>query len=1070
MSVIYSTGNLRNPKVVVVCDIPTVKAYAAGHAMSVACMDKFREEAERSGFVKDDFAFVIPAPPMSEHDATSEARTNAFLDGHRPLFMATLNGLLSKGPALLMYCGKHAGRQVMGKTIQITKKRGQIHNEEGFNIPVLPMLSPGNVLRRPEVAETFETDFRLAGAFKEAGWSLRGYSNSRLRGEYKWCLDLEEEIDLDNPPEAIALDVETKGLKWYDPSFRVLTIQLSWAHGQGIILPIDINYFNDDSLRGVSTIGMPKIGRRDRERMLKQVRRLLADKRVKVCGANLKFDLHALKNLDIEVACWQHDTVQLAFVCDDNMQQKALSECVRRWIPSMAGYSDNFDREIDKSMMDKVPHDKMLPYAAGDTDVARRLTLILVKLAKEDPQNYRCYTRIQMPALRQFFRIEREGLYTDQPDLLTLGNVIGEQIEEINNALLNTGRLNEDGTVLYAPVSAKVKRRQLELTENKLDPEDALSFTRADFIIDVLFSPKREGGRGHVPVVFTDTTAALDPSERDPSTSAKHHLIYFDEDPFVGDLTDLIRLRKLQSTYVGLPEGYEYRPVKLLKNGKFQKAAQDIITAKELNVTYQEAPGGEPEAEHMAFDVKENVAFVLDLHGRPLWRDYRPPSGFWQHLAPDSKIHPGFYLDRTVTGRSASKDPNGQNIPKRGRTPRLKILVSSYRKIFKARPGWILLEVDLSQAELRLVAWMARERTMLKVYKDGGDIHATTAANALKITMAQFNALSKDDRFMYRYHSKARNFGLCIAEGQSVLTQVGEIPIEKVKDWHLLWDGQEWIKHEGVIFKGYKKVITWDGVTATPDHKVWAEEGRMLSLREASSEVCPLARTATADGIPVRWNADFKTENFEKGRKLLGNKWKMQSLWKRMGVVLQQSIFRKNKKLSLSEAQEISTGRESGNSRAKIRFYDSALQTGYARIVSQLQRERDKSIVREQRGFHMVGIKEVPGDRFQGVGLRQGEQRWSLFQGESQASYSEGKSSEYTTKEEAGAVRVYDIINAGPRRRFTCQGRLVSNCYGMWWKSYRTYARTDYGIHISESQAKQEWDDFFELYSDLPRW
>src|SRR6185503_1351974 len=268
----------------------------------------------------------------------------------------------------------------------------------------------------------------------------------------------------------------------------------------------------------------------------------------------------------------------------------------------------------------------------------------------------------------------------------------------------------------------------------------------------------------------------------------------------------------------------------------------------------------------------------------------------------------------------------------------------------------------------------------------------------------------------------------------------------------------------------YKKVITWDGVTATPDHKVWAEEGRMLSLREASSEVCPLARTATADGIPVRWNADFKTENFEKGRKLLGNKWKMQSLWKRMGVVLQQSIFRKNKKLSLSEAQEISTGRESGNSRAKIRFYDSALQTGYARIVSQLQRERDKSIVREQRGFHMVGIKEVPGDRFQGVGLRQGEQRWSLFQGESQASYSEGKSSEYTTKEEAGAVRVYDIINAGPRRRFTCQGRLVSNCYGMWWKSYRTYARTDYGIHISESQAKQEWDDFFELYSDLPRW
>lgn len=760
---IYVTGNTTNPKCVVVCDVPTVKAFEQRHAMSVPASEKFREEAERSGFTRNDFAFIIPCPPFTEDMQHSEKQAKAFLKEWRERFLAKFLPLLS-GAKLIMYMGKYAGHQVMGSEVKITEKRGQIHRESGYAIPVLPMLSPRNVLIRPEVAETFETDFRLAGSFKNAGWSFQQYTHQRLRGIYKWSVDLEEELDLDNPPPGLAVDIETKGLKWYQPDFRVLMVQLSWEVGKAVVVPLDIAYFNDPALRGETTRHLPLLSHRVRSRLIEQLRRLLWNARG-VVGHNLKFDLHGLLNLGIKVRDWRHDTVQLAFTCDDNMQRKALSECVRRWIPEMAGYSDDFDREIDKEFMERVPHDKMLPYAGGDVDVARRLAFILVKLAKEDQENYRCYQRVQMPALREFLRMEREGLHTSEENLRNLGAVVKAQIRELSNALLNTGRKNDDGTWIYKPVSAEVKRRQLEKWGEKIkDPAKILSFTRDSFTIDVLFSPRSRGGRGHIPVLFTNETARLPVDQRVPSVSAKDHLIYFDEDPFVSDLIDLARLRKLQTTYIGDPEGYEWEAVKLLKGGtKYSKAAQDLIDGYELTVNYLPEPeeGAEPllPVTH-EFRLTEEKALVLDSACRPWWRHYTPPSGFWKYIGPDSRIHPGFYLDRTVTGRSASSDPNGQNIPKRGRTPRLKELVKAYRRIFQAPLGWVIIEADLSQAELRLVAWMAAEATMLRIYNmPGGDIHAATAAKVMGISLAEFNRLEDSIKKDKRFNAKAVNFG-----------------------------------------------------------------------------------------------------------------------------------------------------------------------------------------------------------------------------------------------------------------------------------------------------------------------
>jgi hypothetical protein len=49
----------------------------------------------------------------------------------------------------------------------------------------------------------------------------------------------------------------------------------------------------------------------------------------------------------------------------------------------------------------------------------------------------------------------------------------------------------------------------------------------------------------------------------------------------------------------------------------------------------------------------------------------------------------------------------------------------------------------------------------------------------------------------------------------------------------LVWDGVEFVQHEGVQFSGYKEVITYDGITGTPDHKVFLDDETTVSLFEA---------------------------------------------------------------------------------------------------------------------------------------------------------------------------------------------------------------------------------------------
>ena len=91
----------------------------------------------------------------------------------------------------------------------------------------------------------------------------------------------------------------------------------------------------------------------------------------------------------------------------------------------------------------------------------------------------------------------------------------------------------------------------------------------------------------------------------------------------------------------------------------------------------------------------------------------------------------------------------------------------------------------------------------------------------------------------------------CLTGDSLVLTDTGLKRIDNISIADLLWDGVEWVHHDGVIYKGVKDVITYAGITGTPNHIVYTRDGRKVTLDEAAASGEELA-VGEREGKPVR--------------------------------------------------------------------------------------------------------------------------------------------------------------------------------------------------------------------------
>ena len=126
--------------------------------------------------------------------------------------------------------------------------------------------------------------------------------------------------------------------------------------------------------------------------------------------------------------------------------------------------------------------------------------------------------------------------------------------------------------------------------------------------------------------------------------------------------------------------------------------------------------------------------------------------GLLKVIADDGRIHSSFNQTETRTGRISSTEPNLQNIPVRTELGR------EMRKFFCAKDGWLLVDADYSQIELRVLAHISGDENMINAFKNNDDIHAITASQVFNMPLDMVTPLM-------RSRAKAVNFGIVYGIG-----------------------------------------------------------------------------------------------------------------------------------------------------------------------------------------------------------------------------------------------------------------------------------------------------------------
>jgi len=416
---------------------------------------------------------------------------------------------------------------------------------------------------------------------------------------------------------------------------------------------------------------------------------------------------------------------------------------------------------------------------------------------------------------------------------------------------------------------------------------------------------------------------------------------------------------------------------------------------------------------------------------------------------------------------------------KTGDTDQLELLFGSVpstlseliRTALIPKEGCRFIVADFSAIEARVLAWLAGEEWVLEEFRGQGKIYEATAARMFHIPAKTI--VKGHENYAFRQKGKQAVLS-CIAEGELVLTDQGLIPIEHVTLAHRLWDGETWVFHEGVIHKGQREVIAYEGLTATPDHLVWVEgqprpvrlglaaaRGAYLAITEhhgkavwlgenhqpgetmgeglepllCADGVCFLPQRAVDksqqsdagafQGMPKLLRAekthpDVVGQETDRGKATLRESQRstVSSLWCTRDTI-QLPLRDQGRNLDSRESGECAPGLRDGSDRQQWE-----LRTGKHPVRTEggqlRQPQADGAVgmesgilalLPERRDTDALGGQNSGGDH---------RMRPERSQGEAEGLEAHRR-----------VARLYDIRNAGPHHRFTVSGHLVHNCgYG----------------------------------------
>lgn len=188
----------------------------------------------------------------------------------------------------------------------------------------------------------------------------------------------------------------------------------------------------------------------------------------------------------------------------------------------------------------------------------------------------------------------------------------------------------------------------------------------------------------------------------------------------------------------------------------------------------------------------------------------------WEEIQVDDRIYPSFNITAR-TGRTTCNNPNLQNIPQD----------KNVRNLIEARPGWKILECDLSQVELRVASIFSGDENMQHAYQSGSDLHSKTTL----LLFGDTSSLSKQEQKRKRTYSKSANFGFLYGMSAKTFVQYA-----KNFGLNITEEDSEHLREN--FFKAYPTLLTWheDCIKyARANGYTWSPIGRKRFLPDINS-------------------------------------------------------------------------------------------------------------------------------------------------------------------------------------------------------------------------------------------
>lgn len=418
------------------------------------------------------------------------------------------------------------------------------------------------------------------------------------------------------------------------------------------------------------------------------------------------------------------------------------------------------------------------------------------------------------------------------------------------------------------------------------------------------------------------------------------------------------------------------------------------------------------------------------------------------------------------TGRWSGEDKiNLQNLP-RG---------SLLKKAVLAPEGYVFIDSDSSQIEARTLAWLAGQDDLVAAFNAGEDVYKIMATKI-------YNVALEDVTGEQRRVGKSAVLG-CLAEGSLVLCERGWVPIERVTLEDRVWDGEEWVRHQGLLKQGNKETLRLSGLWLTPDHRIlcgtqWKEAGSVLT--DASSLSLALARGAATLPSQATCGAPETA---------------LTPFWLRALVArLSTPLTGKTSKTSNLHAATCArngppTPRGTGFTSALWRTTSTALGylTGYQPpLPAAITPTTESSRIMAAEGFSSIKNGATTGPRSlstsrpcRGGTIQRAKwtARITTKVTNRVTSVLQRAAKTLSTNAESESCRkvlpTYDLAFAGPRNRYTVATNagpvIVHNCgYGLGWRKFKLYVKQTTGLTITDSDAEYIVQTYRETYPMIP--